>query len=39
MVKYIKLMSTLFFTLALVACNEEFPIDEDGLLITTRTQC
>ncbi|MEI7584183.1 hypothetical protein [Runella sp.] len=32
-------MSTLFFTLALVACNEEFPIDEDGLLITTRTQC
>lgn len=39
MVKYIKLMSTLFFTLALVACKEEFPIDEDGLLITTRTQC
>ena len=39
MVKYIKLMSALFFTLALVACNEEFPIDEDGLLITTRTQC
>lgn len=39
MVKYIKLMSTLFFTMALVACNEEFPIDEDGLLITTRTQC
>ena len=32
-------MSALFFTLALVACNEEFPIDEDGLLITTRTQC
>lgn len=39
MVKYIKLMSTLFFTLALVACQEEFPIDEDGLLITTRSQC
>lgn len=39
MVKYIKLMSTLFFTLALVACKEEFPIDEDGLLITTRSQC
>lgn len=32
-------MSTLFFTLALVACKEEFPIDEDGLLITTRSQC
>lgn len=39
MVKYIKLMSTLFLTLALVACQEEFPIDEDGLLITTRSQC
>lgn len=39
MVKYIKLMSTLFFTLALMACQEEFPIDEDGLLITTRSQC
>lgn len=39
MVKYIKLMSTLFFTLAFVACKEEFPIDEDGLLITTRSQC
>ncbi len=39
MAKYIKLMSALFFTLALVACKEEFPIDEDGLLITTRTQC
>ena len=39
MVKYIKLMSTLFFTLALVACKDDFPIDEDGLLITTRTQC
>ncbi|MFN8348755.1 MAG: hypothetical protein U0X91_27395 [Spirosomataceae bacterium] len=32
-------MSTLFLTLALVACKEEFPIDEDGLLITGRTQC
>jgi hypothetical protein len=39
MVKYIKLMSTLFLTLAFVACKEKFPIDEDGLLITTRTQC
>lgn len=39
MVKYIKLMSTLFFTLTLVACKDDFPIDEDGLLITTRTQC
>ncbi|MEZ4903625.1 MAG: hypothetical protein R2822_18625 [Spirosomataceae bacterium] len=32
-------MSTILLILALVACKEKFPIDEDGLLITTRTQC
>lgn len=39
MLRYIKIMSTIFLTVALVACKEDFPIDEDGLLITTRTQC
>ncbi|WP_149240355.1 hypothetical protein [Dyadobacter sp. 32] len=40
MTKHIKLLSLLFFTLcAMVACKEDFPVDEDGLLITTRTQC
>ncbi|WP_428657539.1 hypothetical protein [Runella sp.] len=32
-------MSTILLTVALVACKEDFPIDEDGLIITTRTQC
>jgi hypothetical protein len=39
MLRSIKIMCTIFLTMALVACKEEFPIDEDGLLITTRTQC
>lgn len=39
MVRYIKIMSTILLTVALVACKEDFPIDEDGLIITTRTQC
>lgn len=39
MLRYIKVMCTVLLTIALVACKEEFPIDEDGLLITTRTQC
>lgn len=40
MCRYItKLGTVLFLAIALVACKEEFPIDEDGLLITTRTQC
>lgn len=40
MFRYIKKSGTvLLLTLALVACKEEFPIDEDGLLITDRTQC
>lgn len=39
MLRSIKIMCTVFLTMALVACKEEFPIDEDGLLITTRTQC
>lgn len=40
MIRYIKLMSTVFLTaMAMLACKEDFPVDEDGLLITTRTQC
>lgn len=39
MVRYIKIMSTILLTVAFVACKEDFPIDEDGLIITTRTQC
>jgi len=40
MLRYIKLMCTILLTtVALVACKEDFPVDEDGLLITTRTQC
>ena len=40
MLRYIKLMcSILLTTVTLVACKEDFPVDEDGLLITTRTQC
>ena len=38
--KYFK--AILYFTSLLfliVACNNDFPVDEDGLLITTRTDC
>ena len=40
MIKYIRtICAVLLATLAMVACKEDFPVDEDGLLITTRTPC
>ncbi len=40
MLKYIRIMCTVFLTaMAMLGCKEDFPIDEDGLLITTRTSC
>jgi hypothetical protein len=36
----IRLICTVVLTaFTLMACKEDFPVDEDGLLITTRTQC
>ena len=31
--------SLLLATCICVSCNKDFPVDEDGLLITTRTEC
>ena len=40
MIKHIRIIcAVLLTTFAMVACKEDFPVDEDGLLITTRTQC
>lgn len=40
MVKYIKWIAAMMLTTGiLVSCKEDFPVDEDGLLITTRSQC
>jgi hypothetical protein len=40
MLKYIKIPFTLLLAIAMLfSCKEDFPVDEDGLLITTRTQC
>lgn len=40
MKSFIKISLTLFlFLLTGVSCSEKFPIDEDGLLITTRGEC
>jgi hypothetical protein len=40
MTKYFKIaFSFLLVTLALAACKKDYPIDEDGLLITTRQEC
>ena len=40
MEKYLKTtLALILLLLAGVRCAEEFPIDEDGLLITTRGQC
>lgn len=40
MLKYSKLLFAFALTFCiLVSCKEEFPVDEDGLLITSRTQC
>ncbi|MDQ6476947.1 hypothetical protein [Dyadobacter sp. LHD-138] len=40
MLKNIRLIGAVFLTaIAMIACKEDFPVDEDGLLITSRTQC
>ncbi|HWV32564.1 MAG TPA: hypothetical protein VN038_23040 [Dyadobacter sp.] len=40
MLKYSKLSFTFLLAIAMLfSCKEDFPVDEDGLLITTRTQC
>ncbi len=40
MMKYIRITSAfLVVTFALAACKKEFPVDEDGLLITHREEC
>ncbi|WP_254411273.1 DUF5018 domain-containing protein [Dyadobacter diqingensis] len=40
MLKYIRLIGAVMLTAtAMLACKEDFPVDEDGLLITGRTQC
>jgi hypothetical protein len=40
MKKYlITLLSLIFVTFAWVRCAKDFPVDADGLLITTRGQC
>jgi hypothetical protein len=40
MIKHIRtICAVLLVALTVVACKEDFPVDEDGLLITTRTQC
>jgi len=38
--KYIKITWAFFLvTCALAGCKKNFPVDEDGLLITTRAEC
>lgn len=32
-------VASLFILISAVRCSNDFPIDEDGLLITTRAQC
>jgi hypothetical protein len=40
MEKYFKIaFSFLLATIALAACKKDYPVDEDGLLITTRREC
>jgi hypothetical protein len=40
MVKFIKIVGSLLLATALwVACKKDFPVDEDGLLITSRAEC
>lgn len=40
MLKFSKYLLAFPLAIALVfSCKEDFPVDEDGLLITTRTQC
>ena len=37
MKKYFKIVCPLLFVIA--GCNKTYPVDEDGLLITTRAEC
>jgi hypothetical protein len=40
MKKYLRMTLTLLLLLVVwVGCKKDFPVDEDGLLITTRAQC
>ena len=40
MTKYIKVLSLLLLAaVAWSACKKDYPVDEDGLLITTRAEC
>jgi hypothetical protein len=40
MKKYINILTVLLMSALVGAgCKDDFPVDEDGLLITTRTQC
>jgi hypothetical protein len=40
MTKYIKItLGLLLLTIGWSACKKDFPVDEDGLLITTRAEC
>ena len=38
--KYIKIVSVILLgALAWTACKKDYPVDEDGLLVTARTEC
>ena len=38
--KYMKMIGVMMLaTSMLLSCKDDFPVDEDGLLITTRSQC
>ena len=40
MKKYFTIVCTLILTTSIfLSCNKDFPVDEDGLLITTRAEC
>jgi hypothetical protein len=40
MMKHIRIIYVIFLAaFVAAACKEDFPVDEDGLLITTRSQC
>ena len=40
MKKYFSIAGTLLLASCIfLSCNKDFPVDEDGLLITTRTEC
>jgi hypothetical protein len=39
MKKYFKITCALLCVIAWMGCKKDFPVDEDGLLITTRAEC